>query len=137
LEQFLKKLQLSLNWKIQQVTLDTLFAAVQRLSWLTQVMYSMLICIFQSNLICNIGGDITSLKRHGGWASSNVAESYIQESVEEKIKIARKVFSGGTGALEKTEGKEDVRNKSSREECGSSGSSAGQSFQFNNCTFNF
>jgi hypothetical protein len=43
------------------------------------------------------------LKRHGRWASSNVAESYIQETFEEKIKIARKVFGGWTGALDKTE----------------------------------
>src|SRR5438067_907487 len=38
--------------------------------------------------------DLTSLKRHGGWKSSAVAESYIEGSIQNKIKVARTIVSG-------------------------------------------
>jgi hypothetical protein len=66
-----------------------------------------------------------------------------RESFEDKVNVARKVFGGGTLALDETaEVKEvDVINKSTklsnREECGSSSSSTGLSFQSNNCVFHF
>ncbi|KAJ3644169.1 hypothetical protein Zmor_026841 [Zophobas morio] len=41
-----------------------------------------------ATLLVNAGGDITSLKRHSGWESTKVAESYIQESFGERVKIA-------------------------------------------------
>ena len=94
-----------------------------------------------SNFNCNVGADITCLKRHGGWASSNVAESYIQESFEEKAKIARKVFGASTSSpkctLDVTAEVKEVTNKSNREQYDSSSSSGDHKFQFNNCTFNF
>jgi hypothetical protein len=49
----------------------------------------------------NGGGDITALKRHGGWRSNTVAEGYIEDSVNEKIKTARKI-QGGLGVSEST-----------------------------------
>ncbi|KAJ3623563.1 hypothetical protein MTP99_019782 [Tenebrio molitor] len=49
-----------------------------------------------ATLLAAGGGDLVSLKRHGGWRSSTVAEGYIEDCVEERIKIARKVFGGTT-----------------------------------------
>lgn len=39
------------------------------------------------------GGDITSLKRHGGWKSTNVAEGYIEESITNKTQTAVKILT--------------------------------------------
>lgn len=39
------------------------------------------------------GGDLLTLKRHGGWRSSSVAEGYIEESLSRKIEVSRKLFN--------------------------------------------
>lgn len=44
-----------------------------------------------ATLLANAGGDIITLKRHGGWRSSSVVEGYIEESESNKIDIARKI----------------------------------------------
>lgn len=33
------------------------------------------------------GGDLLSLKRHGGWRPSNVAEGYIADSIGGKVQL--------------------------------------------------
>lgn len=43
-------------------------------------------------LLADSSADITTLKRHGGWSSSSVAKAYIEESIENKIKIATKII---------------------------------------------
>ena len=40
------------------------------------------------------GVDLLSVKRHGGWKSSTVAEGYIQDSLHGKIAIADQLASG-------------------------------------------
>lgn len=45
-----------------------------------------------ATLLVNKGEDLLGLKRHGGWKSSCVAEGYIEDSVENKIKFAKKFF---------------------------------------------
>lgn len=107
----------------------------------------MITFILQSNFIFNAGGDITSLKRHGGWESTKVAESYIQESFGERVKIAQKVFGDEKLAPNELVDNEIVMDKptnlSYSEACGSSSSSSStskntaQNVYFNNCTFNF
>ncbi|KAJ3661801.1 hypothetical protein Zmor_006183 [Zophobas morio] len=47
-----------------------------------------------ATLLVDAGGDITNLKRHGGWQSSSVAEGYIEESIENKLDIANKIQAG-------------------------------------------
>lgn len=47
-----------------------------------------------ATLLVDAGGDVTNLKRHGGWQSTSVAEGYIEESIENKLDIARKIQSG-------------------------------------------
>ncbi|KAJ8921715.1 hypothetical protein NQ315_010625 [Exocentrus adspersus] len=44
-----------------------------------------------TTLLANKGADLTTIKRHGGWKSSAVAESYIEDSISNKLDIARKV----------------------------------------------
>lgn len=48
-----------------------------------------------ATLLADSGADITSVKRHGGWKSSSVAEGYLEDSIEQKNKTARLIF--GTG----------------------------------------
>ena len=45
-----------------------------------------------SILFIDCGGDLTCLKRHGGWKSSTVAEGYIEESRINKENTARKIL---------------------------------------------
>lgn len=48
-----------------------------------------------ATMLVDSGGDITSLKRLGGWKSSNVAEGYIEESFTNKVQVANKIFAAG------------------------------------------
>lgn len=45
-----------------------------------------------ASMLVEGGGDLLTLKRHGGWRSSTVAEGYIEESVNRKIDVSRKLF---------------------------------------------
>lgn len=38
------------------------------------------------------GADLLTLKRHGGWQSSTVAEGYIIDSISRKVEVSRKLF---------------------------------------------
>ncbi|KAJ8913494.1 hypothetical protein NQ315_013874, partial [Exocentrus adspersus] len=40
-----------------------------------------------ATLLANAGGDITIVKRHGGWKSTTVAENYIEEPLSSKMAI--------------------------------------------------
>lgn len=44
-------------------------------------------------MLVDAGGDITSLKRHGGWKSTTVAEGYIDESLQNKLKISNTILN--------------------------------------------
>jgi integrase len=41
-----------------------------------------------ATLLANRGGDLLTLKRHGGWKSGTVAESYVADSLKRKIDVA-------------------------------------------------
>ncbi|KAJ8949139.1 hypothetical protein NQ318_012887 [Aromia moschata] len=45
-----------------------------------------------ATLLVDSGGDLMTLKKHGGWKSSTVAEGYVDESVAHRTEIANKVF---------------------------------------------
>lgn len=45
-----------------------------------------------ATFLADSGADIQTLKRHGGWQSTNVAEGYIEESIANKLKISRSIF---------------------------------------------
>ncbi|KAI4467936.1 hypothetical protein MML48_2g00007961 [Holotrichia oblita] len=44
-----------------------------------------------ATLLANSGATISVLKRHGGWKSATVAESYVEDSIENKNKIANSI----------------------------------------------
>lgn len=45
-----------------------------------------------ATLLVDAGGDITALKRHGGWKSTTVAEGYIDNSMTNKMNTANKIL---------------------------------------------
>ena len=51
-----------------------------------------------ATLLANSGEGIIGIKQLGGWASSTVAEQYIEESVSNKIRLAEKVFGNEKNA---------------------------------------
>lgn len=44
-----------------------------------------------ATILADTGANLVTLKRHGGWKSDRVAESYIEESIENKSNITRKI----------------------------------------------
>ncbi|KAJ8971759.1 hypothetical protein NQ317_001664, partial [Molorchus minor] len=62
-------------------------------------------CLRRSSatLLADAGVDITTIKRHAGWKSTTVAEGYVENSIENKTKIANQVLVGTTtSAITKT-----------------------------------
>ncbi|KAJ8979282.1 hypothetical protein NQ317_004427 [Molorchus minor] len=62
-------------------------------------------CLRRSSatLLADVGVDITTIKRHAGWKSTTVAEGYVENSIENKTKIANQVLVGTTtSAITKT-----------------------------------
>ncbi|XP_031331917.1 uncharacterized protein LOC116162438 [Photinus pyralis] len=53
-------------------------------------------CLRRSSttLLADAGADITTIKRHGGWKSTTVAESYIENCIANKINIANRINQG-------------------------------------------
>jgi integrase len=45
-----------------------------------------------ASLLADAGADVHTLKRHGGWKSDNVAEGYVETSVQNKKIIAMKIM---------------------------------------------
>lgn len=45
-----------------------------------------------ATMLADAGGDVLQLKRHGGWKSSTVAESYVEESIKNKIEISHQIL---------------------------------------------
>ncbi|KAJ8969273.1 hypothetical protein NQ317_006359 [Molorchus minor] len=62
-------------------------------------------CLRRSSatLLADAGVDITIIKRHAGWKSTTVAEGYVENSIENKTKIANQVLVvTTTSAITKT-----------------------------------
>lgn len=47
-----------------------------------------------ATLLANTGVNTLSLKKHGGWKSSAIAESYVGDSTCQKLNIANRILSG-------------------------------------------
>lgn len=96
-----------------------------------------------ATLLVDNGGDITCLKRHGGWKSDNIAEGYIDESLSNKKATAMKILNPqgcSTSATIQSPSVPECRVKatttiSTDTEMGSSGFNI-QNCSVNNCTFN-
>jgi integrase len=50
-------------------------------------------CLRRSSatFLANAGGNMTCIKRHGGWKSTAVAEGYLEDSLNNKIAISNKI----------------------------------------------
>ncbi|KAJ8964691.1 hypothetical protein NQ317_003314 [Molorchus minor] len=54
------------------------------------------VALSSATLLADAGVDITTIKRHAGWKSTTVAEGYVENSIENKTKIANQVLVGTT-----------------------------------------
>ncbi|XP_044593071.1 uncharacterized protein LOC123270949 [Cotesia glomerata] len=46
-----------------------------------------------TTLLANSGASLTTIKQHGGWRSSSVAEGYIENSLQNKTRIFNKIIN--------------------------------------------
>lgn len=53
-----------------------------------------------ATILASRGGNILQLKQHGGWKSSNIAESYIEDSLSVKTSIAEMVQGPSTSSAQ-------------------------------------
>lgn len=53
-----------------------------------------------TTVLADTGANLTEIKQHGGWKSSAVAEQYIEDSINNKIKRGRKIFQSLENASE-------------------------------------
>lgn len=51
-----------------------------------------------ASLLADAGADILTLKRHGGWRSSTVAENYVEDSLSNKLSIADKILNSNNNS---------------------------------------
>lgn len=47
-----------------------------------------------ATLLVNAGGDILTLKRHGGWRTNVVAEGYLDECISKKCEVSSQIMKG-------------------------------------------
>lgn len=52
-----------------------------------------------ATLLANTGVEVLTLKRHGGWKSANIAESYVAESLSNKNIVADKILYNKTSTI--------------------------------------
>lgn len=46
-----------------------------------------------ATILVDAGGDILTLKRHGGWRSSSTAEGYLEDSLQQKKQTAEMILT--------------------------------------------
>lgn len=85
-----------------------------------------------ATMLVDAGADITTLKRHGGWKSTEVAESYIENSINSKIAIANKILSEVTPQTSKSI-TSTITTVESNENLNTQNLSNMPNFNFNNC----
>lgn len=93
-----------------------------------------------ATLLANAGGDITSVKRHGGWKSTSVAESYIEDCLTNKINISNKILDcppSTSRSFELTTPPLQVHSNTSSSTTTATSLSGVTINNCSNCTFNF
>ncbi|XP_031335009.1 uncharacterized protein LOC116164903 [Photinus pyralis] len=83
-----------------------------------------------ATMLVDSGADVTMLKRHGGWKSTEVAESYIDDSENNRIAIANKIMNA---VIEPVPGPSTSHSVQSVISQNTSASNA-PTFNFTNCT---
>lgn len=91
-----------------------------------------------ATLLANKGVDVLGLKRHGGWRSSTVAESYVEDSLQNKIEFAHKILHNDVGEHLQQPGTSTSESLFINNHTRNSNASGGiTTVNYNNCTFNF
>ncbi|EEZ99909.1 hypothetical protein TcasGA2_TC002700 [Tribolium castaneum] len=54
-----------------------------------------------ATLLADSGADLAVVKRHGGWRSNSVVEGYIEDSLNNKIEISRKIINHSATIIQK------------------------------------
>lgn len=97
-----------------------------------------------ATLFANAGGSKENLKRHGGWKSDTIAEAYVEESVLNKTKIAKRVLGDDpTGKTAITNSKREdlhifnIDNNPQTFSVGTPSTSGIHFYNASGCTFNF
>lgn len=69
------------------------FPKHRAVSWSSRTMYTGL-CFRRTSvtLLVNGGVDITQLKKHGGWNSTNIAQGSVDENITKKISRCEKIM---------------------------------------------
>lgn len=91
-----------------------------------------------ATFLADNGADIQDLKRHGGWRSTSVAEGYVEESIENKLKNSQRVFKNvQLGLPQEVPIGIVVNEKNVQQQLLNTARSAVASFSnLNNCSFN-
>lgn len=85
-----------------------------------------------ATFLANKGVDVLGLKRHGGWRSSTVAESYVEDSLANKLEFAEKILNVEEGIKKQLSNSTTVSvNSTTAQASGITISNC------DNCTFNF
>jgi integrase len=85
-----------------------------------------------ATILVDAGGDITSLKRHGGWKSTTVAESYVDESIQNKTNIANQILN--SIEYSETSNLININTPSASTNTGTQHLAKASEINFNNCT---
>jgi hypothetical protein len=93
-----------------------------------------------ATLMADNGASTLTIKRQGGWKSAAVAESYIEDSVGKKLRVAKQMFQGFTAepskqSIQEVEASSSVSSRSSGsvEISNNSGCPITINFNCNNC----
>lgn len=62
-----------------------------------------------ATMLADAGGSMTQLKRHGGWKSAAVAESYLEDSISNKIETSKKILGQPSVVIESKNNEEHNR----------------------------
>lgn len=93
-----------------------------------------------ATLLVDGGADLLTLKRHGGWKSSAVAERYLEDSSERKMSIARKILgdhNSSNPSIIMSSTSRSTTSTSTIDEKLVESSGSGVSINANNCVLNF
>lgn len=87
-----------------------------------------------TSLLADAGADMSTLKRHGGWKSSTVAEGYVETSLENKRQIATKILGAKNIAMTESINKSSTVDSSAKLDLSSSSGVKFSNIQ--NCVIN-
>ncbi|KAJ3647304.1 hypothetical protein Zmor_019188 [Zophobas morio] len=96
---------------------------------------------FSATILADQGADMTKLKRFGGWSSDKVATGYVEDSLDQKIKIARKILIDSSVSVSLCDvvenGVETAANKNHSVELQGSSIGSTSVFEFHKCVVHF